>query len=61
MSKDIGKRLKNEKGITTIEVMTFIAVAAIIAYIAIPQFRSAFFIRSEIVTGNFNSIDTIIE
>ncbi len=41
--------------------MTFIAVAAIVAYIAIPQFHSAFFMRSEIVTNNFNSMDTIIE
>jgi len=59
--ENIKKKLKNEKGITTIEVLTFIAVAAIIASIAIPQFRNAFSIRNSVVTENFNSTDTIIE
>ena len=40
--------------------ITFIAVAAIIACIAIPEFNKAFRVRSEKVSNNFNSSDTII-
>lgn len=55
-------KLNNNKGsIYTIEVLVFIAVAAIIASIVIPKYDAAFSIRNTIVTENFKSTDTIIE
>lgn len=55
-------KLNNNKGsIYTIEVLVFIAVIAIIASIVIPRYNAAFSIRSNIVTENFKSTDTIIE
>ncbi len=54
------KRLINEKGFISIEIISYLAVAAILASIAIPKFNAAFAIRNTTVSNNFNSIDTII-
>lgn len=61
MNENIRKVLSNIEGFISIEVITYIAVAAIIASIAIPKFNDAFDIRNTAVRNNFNSTDTIIE
>lgn len=61
MNENIRKKLTNMKGFITIEVISYIAIAAIIAGIAVIQFNDAFAIRSTNVSNNFNSTDTIIE
>jgi len=60
VNEDIKKVCGNEKGFTTVEIITYIAIAAIIASIAIPQYSDAFRIRSERISNNFESTDTLI-
>ena len=58
---NIKRKVLNNKGLITIEIITYIAVAAIIASIAIPKFNGAFTLRNTKVSNNFNSTDTVIE
>jgi len=60
VNENIKKVFANEKGFITIEIITYIAIAAIIASIAIPQYFDAFRIRSERISNNFKSTDTVI-
>lgn len=57
---NIRRKLLNNKGFTTIEIIAYVAVAAIIVSIAIPMYNDAFAIRSTKVSNNFNSADTVI-
>lgn len=61
MNENIRKILSNKSGLISIEIIAYIAVAAIIASIAIPKFNDAFAVRNTAVSNNFNSTDTIIE
>lgn len=60
MNSNIKKLLINEKGFITVEIISYIAIAAIIASIAITQYLDAFRIRSERISNNFKSTDTVI-
>ncbi len=61
MNENIRKILINEKGFISLEIIAYIAIAAVIASIAIPIYNGAFVIRNTAVSNNFNSIDTVIE
>lgn len=56
----IRKYIKNQKGITTIQVLVLVALTAIIAIEFLPKFQAAINIRNDAVVENFNSTDTII-
>ncbi|MBP1926731.1 Flp pilus assembly pilin Flp [Sedimentibacter acidaminivorans] len=57
----IRKYIKNEKGVTTIQVIALLALTAMIAIEFLPKFQAAIDTRNDAVVENFNSTDTKID
>ena len=57
----IKKYIKNDKGITTIQVLALVALTAMIAIDFLPKFQAAIETRNDAVVENFNSTDTKID
>lgn len=57
----IRKYIKNEKGVTTIQVLALLALTAMIAIEFLPKFQAAIDTRNNAVVENFSSTDTKID
>lgn len=57
----IRKYIKNEKGVTTIQIIALLALTAMIAIEFLPKFQAAIDTRNDAVVENFNSTDTKID
>lgn len=54
------KYLKNQKGMSLIELLIIISVLSVIGMAVMPKYETAFKNRSEFIINNFNSTDTLI-